>query len=171
MSKILLERYIYSVIKEEAEYLELPDLPDNSNDITWGDLRKIVEAIRNSYKSKDKIKKVIGALKLVPGFALIGTVDNQFFAEVAELGIGKVLAFLYNINGKKPSNKSNFQVDPNVSKLIDDEVERKFIFWLADFCKKVPDDKKLVDFDMTETLQNWLDNDGASEYGGANVTK
>lgn len=175
MRTILLERYIKEVLKESDESTavtaeDLDGLKDE-NEMTWGDVRKVVEAIRKNYKNKDKLKKIIGALKLAPGFAFIGNVDNQFFSEVAEIGIGKILAFLYNINGKSPANKSSFQVDPNVSKLIDDKVERKFIFWLADDCKKHDDNEKLVNFDMTEQLQQWLDNDGSSSYGGANVTK
>ena len=179
METILLERYIKEVLKKSdesiavsAEDVDLPKIPKDENEMTWGDLRKVVEAIRNEYGTKDIARKAKIILNLIPGFAASALIDDKIVGEIAEIGVAKLLALAYNINGNKPPNKSTFQIDPHVSKVIDDDVEKEFIYWFAKHIKdKKNDSDKLVDFDMTEKLQEWLAGDGKSSYGGVNVTK
>ena len=181
MEAILLERYIKEVLKESdesiavsAEDVDLPEIPKDKNEMTWGDVRKVVEAIRKSYGRKDIARKTIKYLNLIPGFAASAVIDDKIVGEIAEIGVAKLLALIYNINGNKPSNKSTFQIDPHVSKVIDDDVEKEFIYWFAKHIKdKKNDSDKLVNFDMTKELSDWLkDKKGnAVKYGGVKIEK
>ena len=181
METTLLERYIKEVLKESdesiavsAEDVDLPKIPKDENEMTWGDLRKVVEAIRNEYGTKDFVKKGIKIASLIPGFAASALIDDKIVGEIAEIGVAKLLALAYNINGNKPPNKSTFQIDPHVSKVIDDDVEKEFIYWFAKHIKDEKNDSdKLVNFDMTKELSDWLkDKKGnAVKYGGVKIEK
>ena len=175
METVLLERYIKEVLKEE-EYLELPDF-------TWKDLREFVKNVKEQKKSEKNKKRAKNITEKGVGLALslLGVSDvlkiGQFAAEGLEIGLAYVLSKLYDINGKSKVKDNPFKIDPGVSKLIDDKVEERFIYYLADKLtntSEYPDNKTIDDnFDMTTELQKFLKDSkgGAAIYGGANVTK
>lgn len=176
MQTILLERYIKEVLKEEEMYLELPDF-------TWKDLREFVENAKNQkqFKKGKEIAKNITEKGVGLALAAFGVSDilkiGQFAAEGLEIGLAYILSKLYDINGKIKVKDNPFKIDSNISKLIDDKVEEKFIYYLADKLTNTslyPDDNPISqNFDMTTELQKFLKDakGGAAEYGGANVTK
>ena len=173
METILLERYIKEVLKEEAEYLELPDL-------TWKDLRDFVNEVIDINKDKNNKelrKKIVekGVGLILAGF---GITDMFKIGQLANEGIEIVLSYiaskLYDINGKSKVKDNPFKIDQSVSELIDDKAEELFILWFGNDLKnksKYPDDGSIGDFDMTKKLQEWLNGDGKLKYGGANITK
>ena len=132
---------------------------------TIGDLRKVIKAAR--------VKKAGGVVGKRAAKILIGMFPGGGSAleliDSAKDGVD----LLRQIYSKKDSMKTNtgldnFNVDDDVSEIVDDAVEVEFFKYLVnDRFKKLGDDTKLEDFDATKMLQDFL----ANKYDGTTVKK
>lgn len=162
MSKVLLETFIKEAIKASEDHEDI-----SADKITWGMLSDVVKSVIKKEKKEDALSFLYDKFKLITPTWVNVTLKG---VEKSSEFIAKFLAKAYNINGKESSDGNPFEIDPNISKLIDDDVEEKFINALSWECKTYDRNKLIKDFNMTQKLHDWLASDGRSEYGGANIT-
>lgn len=196
-NKKLLKEYIQSVLNEEEQEEDLSRaLESRSNDFTWGQLRSLIgkksakgiatatlitiakfflqadaiESARDIYDSATSHGKARAFRK-----KLRKNLDRKvspilrFFS--SKTGLGKFFIKAYNINGK--GKATPISIDPHVSLLIDDDLEKDFIEYLIESIEdkeKFPDDEPIINFNMTRELQIWLSKN-KGKTGGANFYK
>ena len=125
---------------------------------TIGDLRKALSGIRTG-KAIDVGKKAISG-------AFGGVSD------VVTAGVGPIIKALWTKGQKDPklakSSKvlDKLMIDPFVSKVVDDDVEREFIKDLSKEIDKKEDHERLADMDMTNLLSKYIKKD----YAGTTVS-
>ena len=169
MNKLLLEDFIKETLKENSTKKSSIDKNIPASEITWGMLRDAVEDALNDDIKEDTLSFLYDKFKLVSPSWVNYTLEG---VETSYEFIARFLAQNYNLNGASDSDQNPFEIDPNVSKILKDEVEEKFIEALSWECRAYDDNEKIADFDMTEKLQAWLDSPhGKEEYGGANVVR
>ena len=132
---------------------------------TIGDLRKVIKTAR--------IKKAGGVASKRAAKILIGMFPGGGTAleliDSAKDGVD----LLRQVYGKKDDMKTNtgldsFNVDDDVSEIVDDAVEVAFFRYLInDKFKEMSDDTKLESFNATKMLQDFL----ARKYDGTTVKK
>jgi hypothetical protein len=141
----------------------------NDGQLSVGELKQALEILRKSKNKDEAIAKAKSAgadvAKLVLG--LIPVIGN-----VAGTGLGLLDIFKKVMDPKNPKEKNPnefiqlFQIDPEVSKLLDDEIEYKFIAYAEEGLKKMSDDKPVPDF--FNELQKFIKQNYANAH---NVTK
>ena len=137
----LLREYIREVLKEDNQ---------NRNIETVGDLKALVKAA-TSKKKQDQGKAAFKDLTtgfiadLLPG---AGTIKGGFDA----------LKAMYSMPDKKRTGTAldYLDVDDPVSGIVDDNVENRFLKSVADKLEGLPDDTKLIDFNITKQLASFI---------------
>lgn len=196
-NKKLLKEYVQSVLNEEEQEEDLSRaLESSGNDFTWGHLRNLI-----GKKSSREIKTatLITAAKFFLQSDVVGGLKDIFDSVTksgkprairkkvrkgldkkvspiirflnSKTGLGKFFIKAYNINGK--GKATPISIDPHVSLLIDDDLEKDFIEYLIESIEdkeKFPDDEPIINFNMTRELQIWLSKN-KERTGGANFYK
>ena len=152
MSQKLLENYIREALT----------ISESEKDIkTFGDLKKLLKrmSVAKDLKGKGKAAAEFGldmALDAIPGAGTAMSVFNL------------VKGFAKAPDGKRPKNfLGNFDLDDDVSKIVDNDIEDEFIKDLVKKIENKNDNEELGDFNMTEMLNDYL----AGQYKGNRVNK
>ena len=113
---------------------------------TVGDLKALINLAIKKKKFKTSSKAAAGgALDLVPG---LSTARSAFDAL-------KALAKLPD-KARPAGALGNLDVDDDVSKIVDDPIENKFLNVMATKFASTPDNKPLGDVNMTNQLANFM---------------
>lgn len=120
---------------------------------TVGDLRAVLRKIQLAKKAgkvTDVAKDIaVGAvLDIIPGAS---TAMNVF----------DVVKSVWDPSGKKPDKKTGspldkLQIDPEISAIVDDTVEEKFLIAVGKEFEKADDNTPLDSLDMTKSLQKYI---------------
>lgn len=151
--KLILENWSnYLNEEEETQIKEIE---------TVGDLKAAIKAatlaIRDP-KAKGAMGTAAASLTVallkdaIPGANTIG------MALEAGLGVGGVLKAIYGTNDSKNVSKGlqSLNVDDELSAVVDDKVEMQFLNYLSKRIKEVPDETKLVNFNVNELLSAFI---------------
>ena len=181
MNKYLLEQYIKETLKEQKK-----DNNKETKAATWADLRLILTADEKSDALKNisqaVLRDIFEVFNPTNSFsntlkALGGEVNPEFMSRLKQNVASKFTALFkknYDMNGEESVEDNPFKVDPNISLIIDDDIEKEF---LKDIVKSLgnkelyPDDAFIKDsFHMTKKLQMWLEKKakGSSVYNKQN---
>ena len=118
---------------------------------TIGDLRKALAQVKSARNIKDVGKTGIEIAKAA--------------TDVTTAGVFPVLKLLWKKSQKEPGlakrNKvlDKLMIDPEVSKVVDDDIEGRFLQDVADAIKGKDDDERLEDMDMTRMLAKYIKKD------------
>lgn len=144
--KLILERWRHFISEQE---------PDGAGGFiefeTVGDLRKAI-----SQATKTKNLKDIGK----SGVEVASSVSDA-----STLGVLPVLRLLWKKSQKDPGlAKSNpvlnkLMIDPEVSKVVDDKIEGRFLQDIAKAIEGKNDNERLEDMDMTRLLAKYIKKD------------
>jgi len=163
MTMRITEAALRKVIRDEA-------LRIMQEDIQVGELRNQLRAARGK-KLKDTgahaakklgVLGLKGALSLIPG--------ASFVSDAIEAG-AEIKDLLDIVKNLKPKEKESsplwdfLTIDPDVSDILDNGVEDKFLIDLGKDIESLPDDATLPDADVQ--LNNWL----KKNYGGTQLVK
>jgi hypothetical protein len=146
--KMIMENWRQSTITEDIQ--------------TVGQLLQIIKTVK-----KDKALKAGG--KLVAKLALPGVGDLADFIS-AGLDAADFGASLYggDLSDKKPpAALQAMQIDPNVSKIVDDDIEKAFLNFLSDQLEKMDPNTSLKNINTTSMLQKFI----ASKFNNTTVKK
>ena len=94
-----------------------------------------------------------------------GTATIAGAADLSSFGILPALKYIWKKTLKEPGlAKSNpalnkLMIDPEVSKVVDDDIELKFLEFLASEIEGKADDEKIEDMDMTRMLAKYIKQD------------
>lgn len=128
-----------------------------------------VEDVETVGDLKSLINKAIKAKKLKGGAKAIG--DGAVEA-VPFLGAAKTVAGALKTMYQLPDNArpkgalKNIDVDDDISTMLDDKIENKFLNAMAKKLSSLSNDKPLSDLNMTDILSQYL----GAEYKGKTVT-
>ena len=118
---------------------------------TVGDLRQALAQVKTARNLKDVGKT--------------GMAVAQSAADISTAGVLPVLKLLWKKSQKEPGlakrNKvlDKLMIDPEVSKVVDDDIEGRFLQDVADAIKGKDDDERLEDMDMTRMLAKYIKKD------------
>ena len=145
--------------KSDVDYAFPPESDENESDenqnYTFGDLQDAINVYINTKGKKEKIKKnkKVGkqatkiALDLIP---LVGAAVNT-----AEL----VGILMNQDDDQRPKSwLGDFDLDDKTSKIIDNKIEAEFLKHVLDVISRKDKNSLVNDFDMTEELNNYLEN-------------
>jgi hypothetical protein len=159
---------------ELIESLKINEGDPNDNKLTVGELRQSLEILKKAKNKEEAIAsaKSIGkdVLRIVGAFLTMGQSETaSLIANVAVDGAGLVGKLL---DPKSPPEKNpdpfmqQLQIDPNVSKLLDDKVEYDFIKYAENGLKNMSDDDEIPNF--FNELQKFIRDKYTTDY---NVSK
>lgn len=124
----------------------------NSNDdvLTVGELKQALEILQTTKDKEEAKKKAMSigkdVLKIATGLASLGALQ----AVGAALDLGSLIKKLNNPKNPQPKSENEFmqllQIDPDVSKILDDKIEYEFIEWAKDGLSKLSDDTPVPSF-------------------------
>tara|TARA_B100001121_G_C18428029_1_gene497846 strand:+ start:46 stop:498 length:453 start_codon:yes stop_codon:yes gene_type:complete len=146
--KLIMERWRHQVISEKIE--------------TVGQLLQIINTVK-----RDRAMKAGG--KLVAKLALPGIGDLADFI-AAGLDAADFGATLYGgdlSNKKPPPALQALQIDPNVSKIVDDDIEKAFLKYLSTELEQLDPNTKMADLSTTSMLQDFI----AKQFNQTTVKK
>lgn len=150
LNKKLLKLYIQECIKQEINESEEADEIK-----TFGDLKKVLNAIVLSKGSKEKAKSLFkkagikGTLDVALDFVPYGS------AAKSVAGLIKGLTKIKD-EARPDSFLGGFDIDDEISKIVDNNLEDEFVRQLVSKIENKPDDAPLVGFNMTNELNNFL---------------
>lgn len=144
MNDLLLEKYIRAKIYLINEVSLNKKIKNLNKDSTYGELKSVLKSISISSKAKKGMEVGKAALGFTPLGGALDVVD--------------LVQSLYKVKDKdRPDNfLSNFDMDDEISQIVDNELENDFIKELVERIESIPDSKKIGDFDMTEQLRGYL---------------
>lgn len=144
MNDVLLEKYIRESIHQINEVTLDKKIKSLNKDSTYGELKSILNAISVSSKAKKGIEVGKAALGFTPLGGALDVVD--------------LIQSLYKVKDKdRPDNfLANFDIDDEVSQIVDNELEEDFIKELTERIQSLPDSQKIGNFDMTKQLKGYL---------------
>ena len=161
------EAQLRKIIRRELDRLDEAQLTvgDVKAALKYAKGKKMKAAAAEAAKEAGKKAGMLGVksvLSLFPGAAAV--------AEYIETGME--LKDIYSAaKSAKPNEKESnplwdmLTIDPDISSIVDDEVESRFVSDLADRVSNLPDETALPDAD--EQLANWL----KRKFSGAHITK
>lgn len=124
----------------------------NSNDdvLTVGELKQALEILQTTKDKEEAKKKAMSigkdVLKIATGLASLGALQTVGVA----LDLGSLIKKLNNPKNPQPKSENEFmqllQIDPDVSKILDDRIEYEFIDWAKDGLSKLSDDTPVPSF-------------------------
>lgn len=150
MSNLFLKRYIREILLESQE-----NNPDSN--VTFGDLKSFLGITKNK-KRGVKFLKFIAKTASGGAIDMVDMVDGFTESAVGEI-IGKfktpekILAKLYGVNNNEKIK--NMSLPKEVSLLIDDKIEEKFIHHLLKKIKNENDDKEIPDDFVQEEFEKY----------------
>ena len=132
---------------------------ESEDDITWGDLFNVVKQRIKGERFKSVIAKIAPAIGIVAGDLIGGGVATEVITQIAEVPLSKLISKLYNINGEKTlKGFKNLHIDPDISKIVDNKVETKFLEYIIPVIEAKPQNEKISRFNMNSELKDWLSN-------------
>lgn len=164
MNKLLLETFIKEAIKEEAEGQDISNESSSETIATWGQLRKALNSEKRKSLSKAVLKDLIAQLPFSQG---LSTLEHFIKPDKFKAYIERA----YDLNGEGNVEDNIFKIDPEVSKIIDDKVENRFITLVSKNLNNkelFPDFEPIENLDMTKLLQKYIHN---RETENANVVR
>lgn len=124
----------------------------NSNDdvLTVGELKQALKILQTTKDKEEAKKKAMSigkdVLKIATGLASLGALQTVGVA----LDLGSLIKKLNNPKNPQPKSENEFmqllQIDPDVSKILDDRIEYEFIDWAKDGLSKLSDDTPVPSF-------------------------
>ena len=153
MNKLLLETFIKEVIKEDSEAKDTSNESSSETIATWGQLRKALNTEKCKSLSKAVLKDLIAQLPFSQGLSTL-----QYFLKPNDLK--NYIKKAYGLNGENVEDNI-FKIDPEVSKIIDDDIENKFITAVSKNINNkelFPDFEPIENLDMTKLLQKFIHN-------------
>lgn len=118
---------------------------------TFGDLKKILNAIVLSQGNKEKAKKELtkAGIDMAIDFIPYGS---------ALKSVGGLIKKLMSTNDESRPNNflGNLDIDDQISLIVDNDLEEKFVEYVTKKINEKPDDEKLRGFTMTSELNNFL---------------
>jgi hypothetical protein len=152
----LLKKYIEILVEEQSN--------DATGGLVYGDLKAFLKGDIRKRTGKKWLKAAakiasggaVGSLLPLGDFAesTIETIGGEIGKKLKKFKPQKILALLYGVDGS--GGLETFRVNPNVSKIIDNKVEEKFIMWLEKDINNKNDNESLEDFNITDKLNEWL---------------
>jgi len=118
---------------------------------TFGDLKKILNAIVLSQGNKEKAKKELtkAGIDMAIDFIPYGS---------ALKSVGGLIKKLMSTNDESRPNNflGNLDIDDQISLIVDNDLEEKFVEYVTKKINEKSDDEKLRGFTMTSELNNFL---------------
>ena len=137
-----------NILKEYVQFL----IEQEQQQKSWGILKKeLKQFIRN--------KKGVGVAKASLGFVpFVGGARDLF----------DVLKALNSIPDNKRPNGflSKFDIDDNIKKIVDNNIEEEFVKYIVKYIEDKDDDELVNDFNMTDILNRFLQ----QEFAGRGVS-
>lgn len=123
---------------------------------TFGELKKILNTVVLSQGSKAKAKKEIVKSGLETGFDV--ALDFLIPYGGAAKSVGGLIKKLVSMKDEvRPDNfLGDLDIDDQISLIVDNDLEEKFVEYIANKINQKPDDEKLKGFTMTSELNNFL---------------
>jgi hypothetical protein len=146
--KLIMERWRHQVVSENIQ--------------TVGQLLQVINTVK-----RDKALKAGG--KLIAKLALPGIGDLADFISVG-LDTADFGASLYggDLSDKKPPPALQaLQVEPNVSKIVDDDIEKAFLSYLSNELEQMDPNTSLKKLSTTSMLQDFI----AKQFNQTTVKK
>ena len=124
---------------------------------TVGDLINVIKGVKRAKVAGKGIKQMV---KLVPVLGdLPGWVDFiEAAMDVGESGLSLGQA-LYggNLSDKKqPAGLQAIAVDPDISRIVDDDIEKAFLTRLSQLLEEMPPETPIDNVDTTALLQDFI---------------
>lgn len=123
---------------------------------TFGDLKVMIKTALVSTQASRGAEGAGKVANIIPGVGTIaGAVD--------------LFSYLVKISGKAPekvTGLNRIKTDPQVSSIVSDDIEEKFLTQLLSDISERPDDEPLGDWDSTSALQKYI----AANKDGRTVT-
>lgn len=150
MNKKILKEYITEILLESEE-------DTRSDSVTFGDLKSFLGMTKNKKRGVKFLKFIaktasggtIDMLNMVDGFteSAVGEIINNF--KTPE----KILAKIYGVNNNEKIKRMSLPKE--VSLLIDDKIEEKFIHHLLKKIKNESDEKEIPENYVQEEFENY----------------
>ena len=120
---------------------------------TLGDLRKFFKLTKVKKKGGPAAKV---AIKALASFVPFGTATIELIDKASD--IKGMFSALYqkDDNFQTSDALSKVNVDDEISKIVDDQVELDFLNYVLDQFNKLPDNTPLEKIDMTDQLRQYL---------------
>lgn len=152
----LLKDYIIVLIKEE-------NVTENNSDLTFGDLKKII----NVYTEEKGVKQNIKKRKDIGKSAIRLALDFVPFAGAASTTV-ELIGKLMNIeDSKNPKGFAGMlDIDDYVSEIVDNNLEVEFLKWFVTYLNDKDDNEKIKNFNITDKLKEFL----ARKFSGRSIT-
>ena len=120
---------------------------------TVGDLRAVLRKIQ--------LAKKTGKVADVAKDIAVGAVLDAIPGASTAMNVFDVVKSVWDPAGKKPDKKTGsaldkLQIDPEVSAIVDDSVEEKFLIAISKEFEKADDNTPLDNLDMTKALQKYI---------------
>ena len=130
---------------------------------TVGDLRAVLRKIQLASKT--------GAAKNVAKDIAVGVVLDAIPGAATAKNVFDIVKSVWDPTGKAPDKKTGspldkLQIDPEVSKIVDDTVEERFLIAIGKEFEKSDDNTPLGSLDMTKSLQKYI----SREYDNRSVS-
>lgn len=153
----LLKSYITTLLKEES------DVNSSSNDLTFGELKKIISV----YTEEKGIEKNINKRKDIGKSAMRLALDFVPFAGAASTTV-ELIGKLMNIEDtKKPKGFAGMlDIDDYISQIVDNSLEVEFLKWFTTYLNDKDDNEKVKNFNITDKLKEFL----ARKFDGRSIT-
>ena len=154
MSKVLLEVFIKETINEESKSQEDSNESSSEEIKTWGQLRTALKKVK---AKKISMAAFQDATSLIPYNQVLNTAKLIAIFSKPDL-LKKYIAKHYGLNGKSAEDNM-FKIDPEISKLVDDNIEKYFIASISrkfNDKKEFPDFEPIENFNMTDELHKFI---------------
>lgn len=118
---------------------------------TFGDLKKILNAIVLSQGNKEKVKKELSKA----GFEIL--VDLIPYGSTAKTVGGLIKNLVKMKDESRPDNVlGDLDIDDQISLIVKNELVEKFVVYVSNKINQKPDDERLKGFNMTSELNNFF---------------
>ena len=148
MSDILLEKYIRESIHQINEIGLKKKIESLNKDSTFGELKSVLNSVGVSNQAKKGAEIGKNLLGIIPGLDTGDKIATAF----------DLVKGLYSLkDSNRPDNfLANFDIDDQISQIVDNDLEDDFIKELVKKIESKPDSQKIGNFDMTEQLRGYL---------------
>ena len=145
----LLREYVKEALRNQIN-------ESKSEPETYGDLKKLLNAVVLSRGNKTKAKKEIVKSGLETGFDV--ALDFLVPYGGAAKSVGGLIKKLVSMKDdvRPDSFLGDLDIDDQISLIVDNDLEDKFVEYVTNKINEKPDDEKLKGFTMTSELNNFL---------------
>ena len=139
--KLIMESWRVSTIYEGTE--------------TVGDLIKVIKGVKRAKAGQKGLKAMV---KLVP---VLGQLPDwaDFLEAAVDLGGDALGQALYGgdlSDKKQPAGLQSIAIDPDVSRIVDDDIEKAFLTHLSQLLEEMPPETPINNVDTTALLQDFI---------------